>query len=501
MLHIVFLRFYPCTTLLFGDSSGMKQYLNDYHDGIILKYNHKYNIPEYENKQCFDLIGSDDAIEKPITCGFLRTYCSCDVVKWKHDINIDALIANKQEIKCISCNKMYEESIANKTDDDFKNDTNEKEYWIQGISQKHNNLRIFLCGKCIITLIIEGTDREQVDIYQYLTDSLTNNRKITELCLVHRLFATSSQLMQLLINSFCQNMEESDTAGMLKVINFVIKWVNFYGSRILKKSKARLLLNKFISFLLEQTNGKNDYGAIWKATQKLLAHYRDQYLLQQQIESELEANLKNDVLISPKLSGKKGPKNMRRISSISPNITSRAQLQNNLNSYFSDDYDSDETQYSHHDLYNGNTNNNQNEKPKLPKIPEDLAWYQPKNDETKQKFFHYVLQKRNSIDQFRKYKTKEVQIIKKTKSMTVNVGADPNDVDISLNRSMPFKSMRNSKTNRRLKRHSSKSIHFTRMEADAIRNPKSKNNKHRKAKRYGSDTINVIKSYELIIQN
>ena len=75
--------------------------------------------------------------------------------------------------------------------------------------------------------MIEGTDREQVDIYQYLTDSLTNNRKITELCLVHRLFASSSQLMQLLINSFCQNMEEAETAGMLKVINFVIKWVNF----------------------------------------------------------------------------------------------------------------------------------------------------------------------------------------------------------------------------------------------------------------------------------
>ena len=361
--------------------------------------------------------------------------------------------------------------------------------------KKHDNLKVFLCGKCIITLIVEGTDREQVDIYQYLTDSLTNNRKITELCLVHRLFASSSQLMQLLINSFCQNMEESETAGMLKVINFVIKWVNFLWFEDFKKtSKSRLLLNKFISFLLEQTNGKNNYGAIWKATQKLLAHYRDQYLLQQQIDSELEANLMNNAL-SPRINGRKrgSKKNIDRMGSIPQNITSKAQLQNSINNYFSDEYDSDENQYFQHDLFQ------KDKQQQL--IPGDLAWFEPKNDENKQKFFHYILQKRNSIDQFRKYQSKEVQTLKKAKSssiLNINIG-DPNVIDnrnISMHKSMPFKSMRNTTNNNKKKtrkfdkhsRQSSKSIHL---------NKDDFNGKRHKKSNHGSDSLNVIKSYEI----
>ena len=113
----------------------MKQYLNDYHDGIILKYNNRYNICEYEKKECFDLIGSDDAIGKPITCGVLRTYSNCDVVEWQNNMDIDALIADKQRIKCISCNKEYEQP--SKQDDDAKgNEDSDDCYWIEGTAKK-----------------------------------------------------------------------------------------------------------------------------------------------------------------------------------------------------------------------------------------------------------------------------------------------------------------------------------------------------------------------------
>ena len=498
--------------------SGMKQYLNDYHDGIILKYNYKYNISDYDKNKCLDLIGSDDAIEKPITFGILRAYCHCDVVEWKNEININALITNNQKIKCISCNQEYEEQ-----DDDINGDKKIKEeeekekeeedinndhcYWIQGIAKKHNNLKVYLCGKCIISLIIEGTDRDQIDIYQYLTDCLKNNRKITELCLVHRLFATSSQLMQLLINSFCKYFEESDVSGMVKVINFVIKWVNFlWFEDFIKTSRCRLLLNKFISFLLEQTNGKSQYGAIWKATQKLLAHYRDQYLLQQQIDSVLEANILNDTKGRLSKNGK-----INKMSSMSPNISSKVQLEN-LNNMFSDDEDSEEMANSdnhsffQHDLFSQTTDNNNNNQ-KL--IPSDLSWYETNKDENKQKFFHYMLQKRNSIDQFRKYQSKEVKTIKKTKSLNVSM-LDPNDVQSlstsNIHKSMPFKSVKRNKNDNhhhhnkiKRSRESSKSIHLNKKDLKKKNNHHHhlKNN-HNKRKVHGSDSLNVIKSYDIV---
>ena len=102
--------------------------------------------------------------------------------------------------------------------------------------------------------------------------------------------------MQLLINSFCIYWEEENIAGMLKVINFCIKWISFlWFEDFPKDSKSRNLLNRFISFLLEQTNDKSQYIAIWKATQKLIKNYRDQYLLQQQINETLEANGYNNL--------------------------------------------------------------------------------------------------------------------------------------------------------------------------------------------------------------
>eukprot|EP01084_Bolivina_argentea_P116075 206312_1 len=268
-------------------TNGMKKYLNDYKDGIILRFDNKYNICEYNRQKCLEIICHDNAINKNIYCGILRAYCDCDVVKWKHNyININ-INDNNPQIYCMSCKNeyIYYSNENDINDEKQKEKEKEKRYWISGISSKHN-LKVYLCGKCIIKLIIEATDRDLIDIYSYLTDSLTNNRKITELCLVHRLFATSAQLMQLLINSFCHYFELNETAGMLKVINFCIKWVNFlWFEDFQKKSQARLLVNKFISFLLEQTNTKNEYLSIYKATQKLIKTYRDQYLLQQQLEN------------------------------------------------------------------------------------------------------------------------------------------------------------------------------------------------------------------------
>eukprot|EP01083_Nonionella_stella_P082877 228912_1 len=357
--------------------SGMNQFLNDYKDGIMLTFNHKIDIASYNKKECFELLNEDDAIDKVVLCGVLRAYCHCDVIEWKYDMDNDALVSTTEQAVCISCNKPYSEPNDKQNKDEC--------YWVQGTVRKHNNAKVFLCGKCIIQLVIEGTDKARVNIFEYLTDSLANNHKITELCLVHRLFATPCQLMELLVNSFCQKWEQSETAGMLKVINFVIKWINLLWFEDFRKgSRSHLSLNNFISFLLQQTNGKSEHLSIFKATQKLIKTYRDQYLLQQQLNAELQAKLADQGV------------SVETEKCNALNISSKVMLQNMDTSsrYLPDDDDDDKEQNQEEDK----------------QIPDDLMWYDAGESEQKQKFFKYVLQKRNSIDMFREYEPKKESV-------------------------------------------------------------------------------------------
>ena len=403
----------------------MKKYLNDYKNGIILKFDHKHTISQYDKDECFELIGDDDAIAKEISVGILRAYCRCDVIEWQNDLDISS---NEQDIVCFCCNEPY-------IYDDGNEQTNEYEqHWIQGVSKKHKNLKAYLCGHCIIKLVIDATNKELIDIYSYLDDSLTNNHKINELCLVHRLFSSSTKLMQLLINSFCRHFEDSQIAEMLKVIDFVIKWVQFmWFEDFQRTSTARMLLNKFISFLLEQTNGKSEYNMIWKANQKLIKHYRDQNLLQQQLDAEIEVALLGHHRLS---------------TIISPKIGYQQLLNSNvLNALSDDDEDSDiDNPYY---IANNHHQHKRTTSAELGLIPSDLKWYGPGNDEQKQRFLQQLIQKRNSMNQFRKYhlqKNKKRKSLKKTESN--------GNLPKSLGMSPKSKSVHDLKTKKKSKRKS-----------------------------------------------
>lgn len=155
---------------------GIKEYLNNYGHGILLKYNGKISISELDKNEMTGILSDFDSNLYDISIGTLHAFCKCDVLEWRSDFAV--INDNENAIKCETCS--VTENIGQCL---------EEEYWLHGYSTKHK-CWIHLCGCCITSMVFEGTDAGKIDIHEYLNNSLGSTTKIRELCLIHRLFST-----------------------------------------------------------------------------------------------------------------------------------------------------------------------------------------------------------------------------------------------------------------------------------------------------------------------